>query len=97
VESLGLILEPRGRLRVIIVWGRSQSKRWLEREIGVGAAESGDKVNFKSPDGSLGSIAAVDMRRGELEINLFAWHEVLEQGGGFVVKALELPSEASGC
>ena len=49
----------------------------IEREIGVGAAEAGDEVVLKGTDGPFGGITAMNVRRGELEIDFLGVHELL--------------------
>jgi hypothetical protein len=68
----------------------------VDREVAVGRGETGDEVVFESPDGSLCGVAAVDARWSELEIDVGAGDELFQDVAGFVVKALELWSEASG-
>ena len=46
-------------------------------------------------DGSFGGVAAMEVGRSELKIDLFRVHELLEGSGGFVVESLELWTEAA--
>ena len=57
----------------------------MQRKVGVGAAESGNEVVLERVDGAFGGVAAVDTRRGKLEIDILAAHELLEGRGCFVV------------
>jgi hypothetical protein len=57
----------------------------MQREVGIGAAEAGDKMIFKSVDGALGGVATVNVGWYELVVYLFGGHEALEESGGFVV------------
>ena len=57
----------------------------VEGEGFVGAAETGDEMVFEGSDGSLSGVAAVDVWRGELEVDVLAVHVLLEGCGGFVV------------
>lgn len=68
----------------------------MKREIGVGAAEAGNEVVLEGPDGAFCGIAAVDAGGYELEVYVLFAHVVLQDGGGFVVKALEARAQAGG-
>ena len=68
----------------------------MEWEVGVNAAESGNEMVFEGADGSLSGIATVDSRWDKLIVDCLSSEEVLEDGGAFVVEALELWAE-SGC
>jgi hypothetical protein len=60
----------------------------VEREIFVGAAEAGDEVVFERADCAFGGIAAVDVGRDELKIDVLRTEEVFQDAGAFVVEAL---------
>ena len=47
-----------------------------EGEVGVGAAEAGDKVVFEGADGAFGGVVAVDVWRSQLEVDVFRCREV---------------------
>jgi len=61
----------------------------MHREVLVRAAEAGDEVVLEGADGTFGGIAAMDMGRDQLKVNLLGSKEVLENCGGFVVETLE--------
>eukprot|EP00980_Cylindrotheca_fusiformis_P000017 scaffold5_cov98-Cylindrotheca_fusiformis.AAC.4 len=65
-------------------------------EVRVGGAETCHEVVFEGPDGSFGGIATMDSRWGQLEVDVFLADVFLENGAGFIVKALELGSESAG-
>jgi hypothetical protein len=68
----------------------------MKREVFVDTAEAGDEVVLEGADGTLGGVAAVDARRGKLEVDVLGTEELLEGLGAFVVKALEEGLEAGG-
>ncbi len=49
---------------------------------------------FPRADCAFGSVSAMAVWRGELEVDIFLSHEGLELGGGFVVQPLELGFES---
>ena len=65
----------------------------MEREILIKAAQASNEVIFVGSDGTLSSIAPVHTRWDKLKIDGFVPHEVLEDGGAFIVKTLELGAE----
>ena len=70
--------------------------RKVERKILVCAAEAGNEMVFERSDGSFGGVAAVDVWRSELEVDVLCLHELLECGGCFVVEFLEQWAKAAG-
>ena len=54
----------------------------------VGATEAGDEVVFERADCAFGGIAAVDVGRDELKIDVLRTEEVFQDAGAFVVEAL---------
>ena len=62
----------------------------VEWEIGVSAAEARYEVVLESLDGAFGLVAAVESGGRQLVVDMFIGHEVFEELGGFVVKAMEL-------
>ena len=64
---------------------RQQPVPKVQWEVFVSATETGNEVVLEGSDGSFGGIAAMEMRGGKLEVNLFFSHVVLESNGGFVV------------
>ena len=68
----------------------------MEGEVGVGGAKPGDEVVLKGADGAFGGVAAVDPGRSKLEVDALLGHVGLKDGGGFVVKFLELGAKAVG-
>ena len=67
----------------------------MQRKSWVGAAQASNEVVFPDADGSLGGICAMHMRRDELIIHSFGFHELLEACWTFVVKLLEKWAEAA--
>jgi hypothetical protein len=61
----------------------------VEREAGIGQAESGDEVIFEGANRSFGGIAAMDAGWSKLKINFRVVEEGLECRGRFIVKTLE--------
>jgi hypothetical protein len=66
----------------------------MKGEVFVGAAEAGNEVVFKRADGAFGSVAAMDVGRDKLEVDIFGAEEVFKDAGAFVVEALEDGSKA---
>jgi hypothetical protein len=54
----------------------------------IHSTEDGDKIIFKSPDGSLVGIVAMHVRWHQLEVDAFFVHVLLDEGGGFIVEFL---------
>jgi hypothetical protein len=52
----------------------------IERKGRVGAAEASNEVVFEGANGSLCSVASMDMRWCELEVNGIVRHELLQSG-----------------
>ena len=83
-------VEPRGAQEV-----QSEDSLWkqqapiVERELGVTATKTGNEVVLESLDGSLGSIPAVDVGRGELVGNVFRLEVGFEDCGALVVQGLK--------
>ena len=67
----------------------------VEGEILVDAAESCDEVVFESANGPFGRVPSVHVGWGQLVVNIFVFHELFQDSGCFIVKALEEGSEAS--
>jgi len=65
-------------------------------EFGVSGAEAGDEVVFKGSDGAFGGVAAVDVGRCELEIDVFVGEVLLKEFGSFIVEFHEFGAEAAG-
>lgn len=63
---------------------------------GISAAEPSNKVVFKRADGTFCSIATMDARGGQLEVDVSIMEVGFQDGGGFIVKTLEARFEASG-
>ena len=66
----------------------------MKGEFFVDTAQAGDEMVFEGSDGAFGSIAAMDARWGELEVDRLVPQELLEGDGAFVVEALELGAKA---
>ena len=60
----------------------------MEGKIRVGAAEAGDEVIFKGADGSFSGISTVNAWWNKLWLNGIGGHEIEQDVGTFVVKAL---------
>jgi hypothetical protein len=65
----------------------------MEGKVRVRAAKASNEVIFERANCAFGSIAAVDARWGKLVIDVLGLHVVLEGGGGFIVKLLEVGLE----
>lgn len=89
---MGSILEPRSRLSVSRACGRRQSKRWSERKVFVGAAESYNEVVLESADGTFSCIATVEVWWCHLEVSILVTHEFLQDVGALIVEASALDS-----
>ena len=67
----------------------------MKREIFVKTAEPSDEVVFESANGSFSRIPLVHVGWSQLVINIFVLHVLFEDGGCFIVKALEEGAQAS--
>ena len=68
----------------------------MEGKVWVGATEASNQVVLERANGPFSSVAAVDSRRCELEIDCFVGHEFFKDGGAFIVEAVELGAKACG-
>ena len=68
----------------------------MEREVIIGGGEACDEVILEGSNGSFGGVAAMDVWWHKLEIDVFFVEEAFQRGGGFIVKLVELWTEASG-
>ena len=67
----------------------------MQWELAVTGAETSNEMVLEGADRAFGSIAAVNVRWGKLEVNVF-FSEVVFQGlGSFIVKSLELWFEST--
>jgi hypothetical protein len=98
-------LRPSGKLRIDARTAekvqrleglREEAIPKVERKGRVGAAEASNEVVLEGANGLLCSVASMDMRWCELEIDGIVGHELLKSGGRFVVETLEEWAEATG-
>ena len=61
----------------------------VKGEVRVTAAKDGNEVVLEGLDGTFSGVAAVDVGRSELVVNVFLFEVVLENGGALIVKVLE--------
>lgn len=67
----------------------------MQREVSVKTAESGDEMVLECANGSFSRIPSVHVGWNQLVINIFVLHVLFEDGGCFIVKALEKGAQAS--
>ena len=67
----------------------------MQGEVSVKTAESGDEVVLECANGSFSRIPSVHVGWSQLVINIFVLHVLFEDGGCFIVKALEEGAQAS--
>jgi hypothetical protein len=60
----------------------------VEGKVLVDAAEASNEVILKRANGAFRCVAAMDTRRGQLEVDALSLKEVLERGRAFIVEAL---------
>jgi hypothetical protein len=60
----------------------------VKGEIFVGAAESCDEMILERPDGAFGGVLTMDVGRDKLKIDILRAHELFEDAGAFIIKAL---------
>jgi hypothetical protein len=66
----------------------------MQWKIGVSSAEACDEMVFERADCTFGCVAAVDLRGYKLVVDCFLGEVIFEELRAFIVKALELWSEA---
>ena len=67
----------------------------MKEKTGIRAAETCAEVALEGSDGSFGRIPTMNVGSWhELEVNCLFCHEVLKNGGGFIVEALKFWTEA---
>jgi len=66
----------------------------MQREVRIGTHEQSNEMVLESADSKFVGVAAVGMRRCQLEVDFFFVHEIFEHLGCFVVKTLKLGLEA---
>jgi hypothetical protein len=60
----------------------------IEEKFLIRSTKYGNKMTFKCPDGALGSIASMRVRRHSLEVYPLFSHVLFDQVGGFIVELL---------
>ena len=73
---------------------RDEEAPKVQGELWIRGTEASNEVVLECLDGSLGSIAAVDVGRGELVGHILLMEILLEDGGALIVKGVELGSAA---
>jgi hypothetical protein len=67
----------------------------MQWEIFVDAAEACNKMVFECANSTFSSIATMNSWWNKLEVDSLIMHKILEHGGAFIVKSLELGTNSS--